>query len=445
MTRVLLAVTADDARPELNEALRGRGLFVIEHPPDRPLVGPELGTFDCIVASPDFMQGAAGDILTLAGSVPVVMVDYHGDARQAVRAMKHGVSDYLVAPFPLEDLMAAIDRGTAAAVNPAGAAPANMIGASAPMTKLFNLIARVSPTEAAVLIHGESGTGKEMVARAIHAGSTRAHQPLFTLNCTTIPAHLVETELFGDAGTKDASRRPDERRGLLEAANRGTLFLDEIGELPAAVQARLLQILQDGELTPLSGTFPRRVDVRLIAATHRDLKQLVSNGQFREDLYYRLNLLPLHIPPLRERGDDIAMLADALLARTARRLTKPCPVFSREAREAMKRYPWPGNVRELGNAIERAVILCSNGEITLDLLAIDTTIALPSKQAPAIQDHTTLEDYFVSFVTAHQDHLTETELAAKLGISRKSLWERRQRLNIPRKKTRKRGPRRNDS
>jgi len=317
-----------------------------------------------------------------------------------------------------------------------------MIGASPPMRELFELIAKVAPTDSTVLIEGDSGTGKELVARALHAASTRNQAPLITLNCATIPPQLIESELFGHP-VHDAAGTA--RRGLLDAADGGTLFLDEIGELPPEVQARLLRVLQDGELREFGSTTARRVNVRLITATHRDLKQLIANDQFRDDLYYRLNVVNLPIAPLRQRGDDVLRLADAILARTTERLSKPCTGFSEEAKAAMLAYTWPGNVRELANAIERAVILCSGGDIQPELLHIDQTQPAVADPAPTGQDQTSLEDYFVGFVTAHQDQLTETELAEKLGISRKSLWERRQRLKIPRKKTRKRGPRRDSS
>jgi DNA-binding NtrC family response regulator len=276
-----------------------------------------------------------------------------------------------------------------------------------------------------VLISGESGTGKELVARALHAGSQRRLAAMISLNCAGIPSHLIEAELFGHG-------EDDNRRGLLEAAVGGTLFLDEIGDLPIEVQGRLLQVLASNN-----------ANVRLIAATQRDLAQLIKGEQFRQDLYYRLNVVSLDIPPLRDRGEDILELAEDILARTASRLGKPVPQFASEARQSLISYHWPGNVRELENAIERAVILGEEA-ITTSLLAIEPDAASDSSTSAQAPDQT-MEDYFVSFVTAHQDQLTETELAERLGISRKSLWERRQRLNIPRKKTRKRGPRRDVS
>jgi DNA-binding NtrC family response regulator len=197
------------------------------------------------------------------------------------------------------------------------------------------------------------------------------------------------------------------------------------------------------DATPAS-TDSAATDVRLITASHRDLEKMITNEQFREDLYYRLNVVSLAVPPLRERDNDVRLLAEAILQKTLQRLSKPVRKFSTEALKAMRAYPWPGNVRELENAIERAVILSEATELTSELLAIDTN-PVPTVEQSTPQPDLTMEDYFVSFVTARQDQLTETELAERLGISRKSLWERRQRLNIPRKKTRNRRPRRNVS
>jgi DNA-binding NtrC family response regulator len=376
--------------------------------------------------------------------MPVVLVDQVGDARRAVDAMKRGASDYIVAPFESDELVAAVEHAKSRLAK-STLGPLNMVGASEPMLHLFELIAKVAPTDSTVLIEGESGTGKELVARALHAASLRRQAPLITLNCATIPAQLIESELFGHPTNDSADIQPSARRGLLEAADGGTLFLDEIGELPAEVQARLLRVLQDGELREFGSTVARPVNVRLITATHRDLRQLITSDQFRGDLYYRLNVVNLPIAPLRQRGDDVLKLADAILSRTAERLSKPCSGFTQAAQAALLDYAWPGNVRELANAIERAVILCSGGEIDADLLAIDSTPTAPLDASPPATDQTSLEDYFVSFVNANQEQLTETELAQRLGISRKSLWERRQRLNIPRKKTKKRGPRRDNS
>jgi DNA-binding NtrC family response regulator len=315
------------------------------------------------------------------------------------------------------------------------------------MQKVFTLIRKVAPTETTVLIQGESGTGKELAARALHLLSPRARKPLISVNCAAIPESLIESELFGHekgAFTGAVSART----GLIEAADGGSLFLDEIGELPAEAQARLLRVLQESEIRKVGSTQSRTVDVRMIAATHRNLKAMTRTGEFREDLYYRLNVMQIRIPPLRERRADILGLARRFLKRQASKLGRPELSLSPEAMQALERYRWPGNVRELENAIERASILTDGDVITPAVLDLDSDSAdeyIPetlvegnNEQTPArdvdSSNDLSLEDYFQHFVLENQDRMSETELAQKLGISRKSLWERRQRLGIPRKK-----------
>ncbi len=237
----------------------------------------------------------------------------------------------------------------------------------------------------------------------------------------------------------------------MEAADGGTLFLDEIGELPLEAQARLLRVLQEGEIRRVGSVQSQKVDVRLIAATHRDLKGLAKIGQFREDLFYRLNVISLRLPALRERGGDVMEIARVFLARQSARMSRPGLKFGAEAEAAIRHYTWPGNVRELENAIERSVILSEGQEINADQLGIDVELGeldladsyldpLPTSGlgngngAHEPTEDLSLEDYFQHFVLEHQDHMTETELARKLGVSRKCLWERRQRLGIPRRK-----------
>jgi DNA-binding NtrC family response regulator len=318
------------------------------------------------------------------------------------------------------------------------------------MQELYRRIGKVARTDATVLILGESGTGKELAARAIHEQSTRANRPMVCVNCAAIPETLIESELFGhEKGAFTGATSG--RSGLIEAADGGTLFLDEIGELPQEAQARLLRFLQEGEIRRVGAVQPLKVDVRLIAATHRDLKSRARSGQFREDLYYRLYVMELRMPPLRERGEDILELAEAFLAKQAEKMGCESLSFSPAALDLMRHYHWPGNVRELENAIERAVILADGRQITPDLLGleleqpslaeIESQYAQRQHPAPGMDsakpNHSrtdlSLDDYFQRFVLDNQDQMSETELARTLGISRKSLWERRQKLGIPRK------------
>ena len=269
------------------------------------------------------------------------------------------------------------------------------------------------------------------------------------VNCAAIPETLIESELFGhEKGAFTGATSG--RSGLIEAADGGTLFLDEIGELPLEAQARLLRFLQEGEIRRVGAVQPLKVDVRLIAATHRDLKTRARSGQFREDLYYRLYVMELRMPPLRAREDDILELAEAFLSKQAEKMRCESLNFSPEALELLRSYHWPGNVRELENAIERAVILADGRQITPDLLGleleqqsladIESQYAQRHRPPPVDSDASSgartdlsLDDYFQRFVLENQDQMSETELAKTLGISRKSLWERRQKLGIPRK------------
>jgi DNA-binding NtrC family response regulator len=356
--------------------------------------------------------------------------------------MKMGAADYIAKPFDYEELLETINRtlGSDKKLSTGARHIKGMLGECQAMLDLMEKIKKVAPTKTNVLVEGESGTGKELVACALHEGSDRNNNEMISLNCAAIPDSLIESELFGhEKGAFTGAVAS--RIGMVEAADDSTLFLDEIGELPLDAQARLLRVLQEGEIRRVGSTETRKVNVRLITATHRNLKELTQKGQFREDLYYRLNVLKLSIPPLRERESDVELIAMSILNRTCDHMRKERLSFSPQAIEAMYRHRWPGNVRELENAIERAVILCEGGIIDPALLAIDqdkpSKATQPVEEASDRPDNVSLEEYFLQFVLDNQDRMTETELAAKLGISRKNLWERRQRLNIPRENSRR--------
>lgn len=373
------------------------------------------------------LPGAPGtEMIALAGTTPVLIMTSYASLRSAVDSMKLGAIDYIAKPFEHDDMLETIER--ILQEQPASTTVASthqdnelgIIGNSSKMQLLFSQIRKVAPTDSNVLIQGESGTGKELVARALHRLSKRNNSPIISVNCAAIPESLIESELFGhEKGAFTGADRA--RTGLVEAANGGTLFLDEIGELPLEAQARLLRVLQESEIRRVGSVTAQKVDIRLVAATHRDLKSMAQQGQFREDLYYRLHVIALSLPPLRERGQDISDIASALLERQCQRLQRPLLKFTAQALTAIMEYQWPGNVRELENAIERAVILCDGEQITTDLLGIDTT------------NVSTSQDAFERFVLENQAQMTETELARQLGISRKNLWERRQKMGIPRK------------
>jgi two-component system NtrC family response regulator len=305
--------------------------------------------------------------------LPVIMVTAFGEVEKAVVAMKAGAYNYLSKPFNNEELLMNIRKAIEhysllrENVRLRGEAKvrygfASIVGKNASMQEIYQLIEKVAPTTASVLITGESGTGKELVARAIHISSPREKAPFISVNCAALPETLLESELFGHergAFTGATSLR----KGRFELADTGTLFLDEIGDIPLSLQAKLLRVLQERNFERVGGVKPISVDVRIITATNRDLKDEVDKGNFREDLYYRFNVLHIHLPPLRERADDIPMLAEHFIGKFAKLLNKPDLKISGDALRYLTGLPWEGNVRELENTIERAGILCSGDVI----------------------------------------------------------------------------------
>jgi two-component system, NtrC family, response regulator HydG len=446
MSRILLLDPDPTHRGWLRRSLESSGVRVTDAADSTELGTINLSEIDAILSNAELPSGRATTMRKRFGDVPLILFTPDTSVRRAVEAMQQGASDYFVLPLEPGELTRAIDRclELRAQHDPHARDALPMVGHCPAMLDLFDHIESLARTESSLLILGESGSGKELVARAVHAASPRRGRPMICLNCATVPPSLIESELFGDRpGESDA------RPGLVEAAEHGTLFLDEVSALTPDAQTRLLQLLRAIES---SGESPHRsqgnggeIDVRLIAATHRDLQPLVAEGRFSQDLYVRLNTTTLTVPPLRERGNDIVELSNWLLQRICNKLSKRALTLSDSALQAISSYDWPGNVRELENALERAVILCTGDVIEAQLLAIDSTKSAKRPQATTPDEddaQTSLEGYFVKFVLEHQDALTETELANKLGISRKSLWERRQRLNIPRKRTRTRAPRR---
>lgn len=353
-----------------------------------------IPTFDLIVSDLRLPGAPGTELIKLGQGTPVLIMTSYASLRSAVDSMKMGAVDYIAKPFDHDEMLQAVarilrDRQTATGnpVEPTngkttatkGAAGNNngeigIIGSCPPMQDLYVKIRKVAPTDSNVLIQGESGTGKELVARALHNLSRRAKAPMISVNCAAIPESLIESELFGhEKGAFTGASAG--RAGLVEAADGGTLFLDEIGELPLEAQARLLRVLQEGEIRRVGSVQSQKVDVRLIAATHRDLKSLAKIGQFREDLYYRLHVIALKLPALRERGADVNEIANAFLARQSARVNRTDLKFAPDAEQAIRHYAWPGNVRELENAVERAVILCESPEISADLLGIDVELS----------------------------------------------------------------------
>ena len=461
MSRILVVEDEKIIRQAVKRLLERQGHEIFEA--DSLHVAKELtfSDYDMIISDLRLPGGNGTELIELAGDVPVLIMTSYASLRSAVDAMKLGAVDYIAKPFDHEEMLLTVERilkqrnlsrtNEVLQHEVAKEYPVTgIIGSCQLMQNLFSKISKVAPTDATVLIQGESGTGKELVARALHTQSRRKDAPMISVNCAAIPESLIESELFGHekgAFTGAATLR----LGLVEAADGGTLFLDEIGELPLEAQARLLRVLQEGEIRRVGSVQSRKVDVRLIAATHRNLKELASKAEFREDLYYRLNVLELHLPPLRARGKDVIELAEFMLQRSCEKMNRSTMILTDASRQAISQYQWPGNVRELENAIERAVILADGDEITPENMAIDVS---PDQYVPQIlkenllepeatssnesnQGDLSLDDYFMHFVLENEDGMNETDLARKLGVSRKCLWERRQRLGIPRKKATK--------
>src|SRR5512136_872651 len=323
--------------------------------------------------------------------VPIVFLTGHGDIPMTVRALKAGAANFLTKPFDDEELLSAIrqclkvaslERRAQTLERSLKSARSELhqrygfdqiLGRSPVLREALTRAAQVAPTETTVLLTGESGTGKELVARAIHYASRRADGPFVAVNCAALPDTLLESELFGhERGAFTGADR--QKPGRFELAAGGTLFLDEVGELSAAVQAKLLRVLQEREFQRVGGTVTLQADVRLIAATNRDLGKEVQAGRFRDDLYYRLNVFTIQLPPLRERGEDVLLLADFFVRSLGARMGKADLGLSRDAREALLNHAWPGNIRELQNAVERALIVSDGGLLTAAQLGIGQAI-----------------------------------------------------------------------
>jgi DNA-binding NtrC family response regulator len=341
--------------------------------------------------------------LTRTGvNAPTILLTGHGDIPTSVRAMKAGALDFLTKPYDADDLVTAVRQAVSRRLPERTKSGSRriegMVGESEALSQVLEQVELVADTDATVLITGESGTGKELVARAIHERSRRRQGPLVKVNCAAIPESLFESELFGHARGAFTGA-VHERPGRVEAAQGGTLMLDEIGEVPLSMQSKLLRVLQEKEFERLGETRSRKIDVRIVAATNRDLAAEVEAGRFRADLFYRLNVFPIENPPLRERREDIPLLAEHFVQTAARRLHRPTPRLSEAALRQLMAREWPGNIRELENAIERAVILAGEGPLRFDSPAFGTAVraattasseraaALPQLSRVAMEQH----------------------------------------------------------
>jgi DNA-binding NtrC family response regulator len=411
---------------------------------------PHLVLLDVILPGTDGLA-ILQTLRTEDRSTPVIMLTGTKSVKTAVDAMKLGAADYLSKPFEVEELRIVVDKALNSQelereVKQLRAqvvqryAFHNLIGKSPAMQDIYGKIEQVADSRTTILITGESGTGKELVAKAIHYNSSRRDRPFVPLNCAALPETLIESELFGhEKGSfTDATAR---RVGQFELANSGTLFLDEIGDLSPMTQAKLLRVLQEREFTRIGGVQAIKVDVRIIAATNKNLEELVRKNQFREDLYYRINVIALYLPPLRERGEDIPLLAKHFLAKRVEEDGRPHQEFSKEAIELLSRYPWPGNVREMENIIEQAFIWSKGSAFVTpehlpNILRNDTRSS--SLRDDTLAGRLSLEKAVMEFEreiildALKRTNYVQTHAANLLGISRRMLKYRMDTLGIGR-------------
>ncbi len=413
-----------------------------------PQVQPDLVLLDVLMPGIDGLV-VLERIKEQDQRVPVLMLTATKTVKTAVTAMKLGAFDYVTKPFDVEELLIIVERATRDAARNAELEslrwevgrryhPENIIGNSPRMQKIFRTIGMVAPLKTTVLITGESGTGKELIAKALHYQSPRAERALVTLNCAAIPENLLESELFGhergsftDAITK--------KLGQFELADQGTIFLDEVGELAPSLQAKLLRVIEQGEFMRVGGKQSIHVDVRIIAATNRDLERAMREGTFRSDLYYRLNVVSLHLPPLRERPEDLPLLIKHFITTKSAQIGMHEKRISPEAVDALLRYPWPGNVREIENVIERILVLSDHEPIGLEDLPEQVRIGrveTSSIQQQVLRQEKSLTDAVDDFereiIRAALQHVefNQTRAADLLGTTRRILKYRMDKLGI---------------
>jgi DNA-binding NtrC family response regulator len=408
------------------------------------------GAYDLVLTDLALGSGPSGlDVLRCARETapecPVVMITAHGNEKIAVEAMRLGAEDYVPKPFDNDEIRLvvrrALERTLLARENrllreriERDYGLAGIVGGGPAMKRVFETLRKVAPTDLTALVRGESGTGKELVAQALHELSPRRERPFVAVNCAAIARELVESELFGHE--RGAFTGADARRaGRFEAANGGTLFLDEIGDMAPATQAKVLRVLQEKRFERLGGTTPIEVDVRIVAATHRNLEAEVAAGRFREDLYYRLRVVEIALPPLRERREDIPALAQRLLAVVAERHGRAQKSLTPAALAALARGAWPGNVRELRNALERAAVLCESDSIDAGDLALDSAPpAPPDDPSVSFSDakRRATEEferaYLLRALRAHAGNVSRT--AEAIGMVRQSLQQKMRELGL---------------
>jgi DNA-binding NtrC family response regulator len=366
----------------------------------------------------------------LRPELPVVIMTAFGSIDSAVESIKLGAYDYITKPFPKEKLLGvmekALERETLLKENRRlkeelirNITPGEIVFVSSKFRAVYDMTLQVAASEANILIQGESGTGKELIARAIHFNSARQEQSYLTINCAALTDSLLESQLFGHLRGAFTGATSDQK-GLLEAADGGTLFLDEIGDMTLSLQAKLLRVIQEREFTPVGSTAPKKTDIRLVAATNKDLEREVREGRFREDLFYRLNVITLNPPPLRERKEDLQPLAMHFLAKFSSRMKKQVDTITGDAMQVLREYHWPGNIRELENIIERGVILARGSMITADLLPIRRSAGRTSSGGEEKDSLESMERNHIIWILKKTSY-HKSRTAEILGITRKTL------------------------
>ena len=440
------AVLIVDDEPDLLELLS----LTLRRMNLRTRTAPDLGTAQKLIRAEPFdlcltdMRLPDGDGLDLVAwiqqnraDLPVAVITAHGSVESAVRALKLGAFDFVSKPLDLGGLRKLIDNAIRLGARPpAETGRPRLIGHSAPMAQLRELIARVARSEAPVHISGESGTGKELVARLIHESGARREREFVAVNCGAIPTELMESEFFGHRRGSFTGAVVD-KKGLIQAAEGGTLFLDEVADLPLHMQVKLLRVVQEKTVRPVGESSEEKVDVRILSATHKSLTELVALGQFREDLFYRINVIELHVPSLRERPEDIPDIAHAVLLRLGRRANSPTPSIADDALAMLQSYSFPGNVRELENVLERALTLCLGGLITAEHIKLRTA-ARPQPPAAHVEHAAPgalgyhLEDIERSAIlrALEKTRYNKTAAAKLLGMSFRALRYRIKKLGI---------------
>jgi DNA-binding NtrC family response regulator len=433
--KILIAEDDDLTLELLATVLQGEGYAVVTVSDGREAVNQlRVGAFDLVLSDIQMTRASGLEVLETATKefpdTPVVLITAYAEPGAAMDAIASGAADYLAKPVDIVALRATVARALERrrlanenrSLHSAIAGHKILVGTCPPMLALYKQIAHVAPTNATVLVTGESGSGKELVARTIHDRSLRANHPFFAFNCASLAEGLLESELFGhEKGAFTGANAP--HKGLFETAEGGTIFLDEVGDVPAKMQGELLRVLQESEVRRVGGSAAIKVNVRVISATNRDLAVEVNKGRMRQDLAYRLNVVSLHVPPLRVRGDDIIALTRHLASRHAALLGRPELHISEEAMYLIRGYAWPGNVRELENALARAVAMSQRGVILSGDLPPHAASATPANPSLVESDWPTLEELQRRYIERVLEHTgqNKTSAASILGVDRRTL------------------------